>query len=179
MFDSGLARSRARVPVIECLNRPLHSRDDCMERPCVESTVPFDFLPFTGERVMSNWYERRQRRRNRQTSSNRTGSSTRQTARPSRRSSKPSLCSQCRREASLPPSRRGRRSRRAQLNEDAAAEVRGILEDKIDRVDTMLDLLGRDQFNEDVEDEFVGLLESDRDSNDTLMDLLGITDETG
>lgn len=64
--------------------------------------------------------------------------------------------------------------KQAQLNEDTEAEVRGILDEKEDRLDTMRDLLGKDEFNEDAEDEVLGLLEADTNANDTIKDLLGI-----
>lgn len=60
------------------------------------------------------------------------------------------------------------------MNEDTEAEVRGILKNKRDRLDTMMDLLGKDQMEEDTQAELKGLLEADSDANDTIEDLLGI-----
>ncbi len=65
----------------------------------------------------------------------------------------------------------------AQLNQDAEAEVRAILEGSQERIDMIMDMMGSEDFNEDTMAEMTGLLEAEIDAINTVMDLLGLSDE--
>lgn len=65
-------------------------------------------------------------------------------------------------------------TKEAAMNEDNEKEVRGILNSKMETVQTIRRLLGKDQMNEDAKKEIKGLLESDMDDTDMILDLLGI-----
>lgn len=64
-------------------------------------------------------------------------------------------------------------SMKEQINQDTEKEVRGILEQKSNRINVIRDLIGKDNFNEDTKQEILGLISADIDSNEMLLNLLG------
>jgi predicted xylose isomerase-like sugar epimerase len=64
--------------------------------------------------------------------------------------------------------------RKKQINEDTAAEIRGLLDAKAEAVQTIRALIGDDDFNEDTSAEVVGLLEADMERTATILSLMGV-----
>jgi HK97 family phage prohead protease len=63
------------------------------------------------------------------------------------------------------------------INEDTAAEIRGLLDGKANAVQTIRALIGDDDFNEDTIAEVRGLIEGDQQRNATMLSLLGVERE--
>ena len=60
------------------------------------------------------------------------------------------------------------------IDADAEAEIRGMLDAKAGRVDTIRDVLGADEVDEDAGWEIVDILLADNEANDAIIDLLGL-----
>lgn len=65
------------------------------------------------------------------------------------------------------------------FSQDNEAEIRGMLDDMQNRLDTVSDLLGKDQMDKDANKEIVGILNGLKNSLDAMLDVAGVgkTDE--